>query len=179
MTVGPPVPFGAVTERWRTALRDEELAYLVLEEARLLCESFAARSLDAEEEWLLRVAHRDLGLAGYAASDRFAESTRARLLAAAYDGWVVQLPPADHGPEQALLRAYHAEQLAARALRHGRGGNQTIMACRHAQLASIILVGIVGEATAGALHARATAAGYFRPAWQHGELGVGTAALAA
>ena len=77
------------------------------------------------------------------------------------------------------MRAYHAEQLAARCLRHGRGSNQTVIACRHAQLASIVLAGIVGEATAGALHARATAAGYFRADWQHVELGLGSAPLAA
>jgi hypothetical protein len=176
--LGTPAPFGAVTERWRTSLQGEELTYVVLEEARLLCESLAERAAP-EEEWLLRVAHRDLGLAGLAASDQMSEQRRTHLLAAAYDGWVLQLPPGDRGPEQALMRAYHAEQLAARCLRHGRGTNQTVIACRHAQLASIVLAGIVGEATAGALHARATAAGYFRADWQHVELGIGSAPLAA
>jgi hypothetical protein len=176
--LGTPAPFGAASERWRTSLQDEELTYVVLEEARLLCEGLAERAAP-EEEWLLRVAHRDLGLAGFAASDQIPEARRKRLLASAYDGWAVQLPPADRGAEQALMRAYHAEQLAARSLRHGRGSNQTVIACRHAQLGSIVLAGIVGEATAGELHARATAAGYFRADWQHVELGVGSAALAA
>jgi hypothetical protein len=156
-------------QRWRTALKDEELGYLVIEEARLLCEDLAERA-EPEEEWLLRVAQRDLGLAGYAASDHFQEPRRLRLLAAAHQGWPVQLPPAENGPEQALMRAYHAEQLTARCLRAGRGSNHTVIACRHAQLASIVLGGIVGEATSGALHARATAAGYFRSDWQHDEL---------
>ena len=176
--LGTPAPAGAVTQRWRTALQDEELTYVVLEEARLLCESFSDRAAP-EEQWLLQVAHRDLGLAGFAASDHLAEQRRSRLLATAYEGWVLQLPPADRGPEQALMRAYHAEQLAARCLRNGHGTNQTVIACRHAQLASIVLAGIVGEATSGALHARATAAGYFSSDWQHAELGVGSAALAA
>lgn len=169
MQLGTPARFGAIAGRWRTALKDEEIGYLVLEEARLLCESLAERAAP-EEEWLLRVAHRDLGLAGYSASDHFLESTRARLLAAAPEGSLVQLPPGDLGPEQALMRAYHAEQLTARAVRAGRGGNCTVIACRHAQLASIVLTGIVGEATSGALHARATAAGYFRSDWQQSEL---------
>jgi hypothetical protein len=164
-------------QRWGT-LRDEELGYLVLEEARLVCESLARRA-EPEEEWLLRIAHRDLGLAGYAASDHLSEQTREGLLSVAHDGWLVQLPPADLGPEQALMRAYHAEQVAARCLRSGQGSNETIVACRHAQLASIVLAGIVGEATSGALHARATAAGYFRAEWQHQMLGLGAPALAA
>ena len=75
--LGTPAPFGAATERWRTSLQGEELAYVVLEEARLLCESLAERAAP-EEEWLLRVAHRDLGLAGYAASDQHVRAARAR-----------------------------------------------------------------------------------------------------
>jgi hypothetical protein len=169
MQSGTPAPFGATAGRWRTALKDEELGYVVLESARLLCEDLIDRAAP-EEEWLLRVAHRDLGLAGFAASDRFPVGQRERLLEVAREGSLVRLPPADLGPEQALLRAYHAEQLTARCVRAGRGGNNTVIACRHAQLASIVLTGIVGEATSGALHARATAAGYFRSDWQHDAL---------
>lgn len=99
----PPPATPSVAER-------DEAAYTLLEEARIRCEDMQAEAEQPpEQEWLLRL-HRELGTAGYLASENISCARRTALVALARTQATVPTPDA-RGPLAALIAV--AEQAAA------------------------------------------------------------------
>jgi hypothetical protein len=94
---------------------DEALAYVLLEEARLVCERLRHEADSHEELDLLLEAHGDVGLAGYVVSDRMESPLRHALLALVHERRVSETLTADQCREHVLLLCLHAADVLERA----------------------------------------------------------------
>lgn len=147
------------------SLRDDALAYAVLERARLACER-----PEGGRSPTLRLAQRHLGLAGYHASEHLLAELRRELLAAAHGASARYLPPTQDAGEDALLLARHGADVVARCLRNRALSEQ--MHLVHVQVLDAVdtLVTRVGPRRARALNDLARRSGQFDPLWQRTNL---------
>lgn len=147
------------------SLRDDALAYVVLERARLTCERPESAASPA-----LKLAQRHLGLAGYHASEHLLAELRRELLAAAHACTARYLPPAQDTGEDALLLARHGADIVARCLRNRALSEQMHLVHLHVLDAVGALVTSVGPRRARALNDLARRSGQFDPLWQRTRL---------
>jgi hypothetical protein len=109
---------GAEAER-----ADEALAYVLLEEARLVCE----RLLDGDavpepEESLLMEVHADVGMGAYEASDRMEPGLRGALLGLVRERDVASVMDDAEVSEHLLRLCLHAAEVLDRAAEGPRTG---------------------------------------------------------
>lgn len=101
---------------------DEALAYVLLEEARLVCERLRHEAGSHEELDLVLEAHADVGLAGYMASDRMEPPLRTALLGLVRERCIAETLSGDQAREHVLLLCLHAGDVLERAGAGPRSG---------------------------------------------------------
>jgi hypothetical protein len=101
---------------------DEALAYVLLEEARLVCERLRLESGSHEELDLLLEAHGDVGMAGYTVSERMEPPLRHALLGLIRERRIAETLTADQCREHSLLLCLHATEVLDRATAEPRVG---------------------------------------------------------
>ena len=101
---------------------DEALAYVLLEEARLVCERLRYEVGSHDELDLVLEAHGDLGLAGYMVSDRMEPPLRHALLGLVHERRVAETLTTDQCHEHVLLLCLHAADVLERATAAPRVG---------------------------------------------------------
>jgi hypothetical protein len=139
----------AAAPRWRD---DAFLCYVVLEQARLACETLIERASTTAELVRLREAHFSIGLAGYVVSDGFEPELREALLEVVRRR-PVPTPPAGDDMERVCILVLHARALSAGLVhRHARHALEP--------LARLLTAHRVNELD------RATRAGRLEQAWQ-------------
>jgi hypothetical protein len=139
----------AAAARWRD---DAFLCYVVLEQARLLCEALIERASTIADLVCLREAHFSIGLGGYVVSDGFDPEVREALLDLVRHR-PVPTPPAGDDAERVCVLVVHARALSAGLVhRHARHALEA--------LAKLVTAHRVDELD------RATRAGRLEEAWQ-------------
>ena len=134
---------------------DEALAYVLLEEGRVVCERLSGRVASAGEIAALRAIHRDVGLAGYLASDRMAPSLRRSLVALVHDRGMVDGMSDRAAFEHLLLLCLHAADVLDRAVA-AHGGPDLRSAHGLARDAVDALTRLIGPQRARELRREAT-----------------------
>jgi hypothetical protein len=155
------------TRRWWHD--DHLLAYVVIEQGRLLCEQLLEAG-DAGLESGLRTAHQGLGLAGYTASDDIPADVRLALLELVHAHRTPAIPPADADLERVLMFALHAREIVARCLRDPECAPEMQLAHGQVCRALTALTRLVTGARRAELTSRAGAMGLFDPRWQREHL---------
>jgi hypothetical protein len=98
---------------------DEALAYVLLEEARLVCE----RLRDAEpDEGIFGEVHADVGMGAYDASDRMEPGLRSALLGLVRERDIASVMDDAEASEHLLRLCLHATEVLDRAVRGPRQG---------------------------------------------------------
>jgi len=147
------------------SLRDDALAYVVLERARLACER-----PESTPSPTLRLAHDHLGIAGYHASEHLLAELRRELLVVAHAASGHCLPPARDTAEDALLLARHGADIVSRCLRNRALSEQMHLVQVQVLDAVDTLVTRVGPRRARSLNDLAHRSGQFDPLWQRTRL---------
>ena len=101
---------------------DEALAYVLLEEARLVCARLRHEAGSHEELDAILEAHGDVGLAAYTVSDRMEPPLRHALLGLVHERRIAETLPTDQCREHVLLLCLHAADVLERATTAPRTG---------------------------------------------------------
>jgi hypothetical protein len=102
---------------------DEALAYVLLEEARLVCERLRDSDVVSEpEESLLMEVHADVGMGAYEASDRMDPPLRSALLGLVRERDVASVMDDGEASEHLLRLCLHATEVLDRAADRPRNG---------------------------------------------------------
>ena len=101
---------------------DEALSYVLLEEARLVCERLRHEAGSHEELDLLLEVHGDVGMAGFTVSERMEPPLRHALLGLVRERGIAEALSAGQCREHVLLLCLHAADVLERATTSPRMG---------------------------------------------------------
>jgi hypothetical protein len=130
---------------------DEALAYVLLEEARLVCDRLRHEAGSHEELDVILEAHGDVGLAGYTVSDRMDPPLRHALLGLVRERRIAETLTPDQCREHVLLLCLHAADVLERATTTPRTGPDLRSARVRTHDAVVGLSRLVGPRRAGEL----------------------------
>ncbi|MEA2391378.1 MAG: hypothetical protein QOK31_1487 [Solirubrobacteraceae bacterium] len=145
---------------------DASLCYVVLEQARIACETLLEETGERRERDVLEVARSSLGLGGYIVSDGLDPDLRAALLELVRCHGHAPVPPATGELERICLLTLHGRALAARGARRPVQTLTMELVHRHTRHALGALEKLLGPRRVAALTRDARAGGYFDEAWQ-------------
>jgi hypothetical protein len=149
---------------------DRALAYVVLEQARAVCEEVRQRPDRIEEVYALREIHRHLGLAGYFVSEELEPQLRHALWEIVAAHGAVRITAARDREQLLLLLAAHARQILWRCVGDPPRDDHLQSAYRHNSQALAQLMRFVGMTRSSAVVSRASADGRFDRKWQRARL---------
>jgi hypothetical protein len=144
---------------------DQALAYAIVEQGRVACESLLADDPMPRIARRLEAAHNGFGLAGYAASDHLTEGVRASIWLLVNQHGAIDLPGVS-GPEHALMFAIHGAAAIERCFPSPWLTAQMQIAHRSVRQAHVALTGIVGLGAAAQRTIDATRSGELHRDWQ-------------
>ena len=101
---------------------DEALSYVLLEEARLVCEGLRDAAPGTGDDALLAEIHADVGMGAYDASDRMDSSLRLALLDMVRERDIASVMDDAESREHLLLLCLHATDVLDRAVSAPRQG---------------------------------------------------------
>lgn len=135
---------------------DEALAYVLLEEARLVCERLRDGAPGAGDDAMLAEIHADVGLGAYDASDRMDPSLRVALLDLVRERDIASVMDDAEAREHLLLLCLHATEVLDRAVSVPRQGPDLRGARVRAHAAVTSVSAVVGPRRAREVRREAT-----------------------